>query len=189
EVMLLTPAFRNMDTRLEEAARTSGATTLQVMRRVTLSLMVSPMVLVLALHLLRIFQSFEIEQLIGVPFGYYVYSTRIFDLIRSDTPNYPQASVLASMTLLVLAIILPLQRRIVEGRRYTTIGTSFKPGLIGLGPWRPVVASALVLLICCLTVIPLASLVVGSFMTRAGIFGLARTFTANHWLQALKDPN
>jgi iron(III) transport system permease protein len=48
---------------------------------------------------------------------------------------------------------------------------------------------ALGLLVACLTVIPLASLVIGSFMTRAGIFGLATTFTPNHWAAALKDPN
>lgn len=189
EVMLLTPAFRNMDTRLEEAARASGANGFQVLRRVTLSLVVSPMVLVLALHLLRIFQSFEIEQLLGVPFGFYVYSTRIYDLIHTDAPNYGQASVLASLTLVVLAMILPIQRRVVEGRRYTTISSSFKPGLIDLGRWRPVVTSALALLVACLTVVPLASLVMGSFMTRAGIFGLATTFTFNHWSRALQDPN
>jgi ABC-type glycerol-3-phosphate transport system permease component len=49
KVMLLTPAFRNMDASLEEAARASGAGTLRTMMRVTLPLMISPMVLVFAL--------------------------------------------------------------------------------------------------------------------------------------------
>ena len=49
KVMLLTPAFRNMDAAMEEAARVSGAGNLRTAFRVTLPLMISPMVLVLAL--------------------------------------------------------------------------------------------------------------------------------------------
>ena len=54
KVMLLTPAFRNMDSRLEEQARVGGAGNLQTMMRVTLPLMISPMVLIFSLQLLRI---------------------------------------------------------------------------------------------------------------------------------------
>ena len=68
KVMLLTPAFRNMDATLEEAARVGGASNLRTLFKVTLPLMISPMMLVLALQLLRVFQSFETEYLLGVPF-------------------------------------------------------------------------------------------------------------------------
>src|SRR5581483_5717373 len=61
KVMLLTPAFRNMDVTLEEAARVGGAGNLRTMMRVTLPLMVTPVVLAFSLHLLRAFQSFETE--------------------------------------------------------------------------------------------------------------------------------
>ena len=86
KVMLLTPAFRNMDSAMEEAARVGGATNFRTMLRVTLPLMVSPMALVFALQLLRIFQSFETEFLLGQPFGFYVFSTKIFDLVRQPVP-------------------------------------------------------------------------------------------------------
>ena len=42
KVMILTPAFRNMDLTLEEAARVSGANNLRAMLRVTVPLMMSP---------------------------------------------------------------------------------------------------------------------------------------------------
>ena len=101
KVMLLTPAFRNMDASMEEAARVSGASNILTMMRVTLPLMISPMALVFALQLLRIFQSFETELLLGLPFDFYVYSTKIFELVRQPVPNYGVATVLASLTLLV----------------------------------------------------------------------------------------
>ncbi|HEX9879662.1 MAG TPA: hypothetical protein VGB25_05670, partial [Candidatus Binatia bacterium] len=49
-VILLTPAFRNMDVTLEEAARVSGSSSLRTMLRVTLPVMIPPMVVVFALR-------------------------------------------------------------------------------------------------------------------------------------------
>ena len=148
--------------------------------------MISPMILVLALQLLRVFQSFETEYLLGVPFGFYVYSTKIFALIRDPIPNYGEATVLASITLLMIALIIPLQRWILERRRYTTITGSFRPGLIDLGRWNTIAFGLMTLLLVLLTVGPLIVLVLGSFMTRIGYFVLG--FTLDHWKFVLSDP-
>ena len=186
KVMLLTPAFRNMDATLEEAARVGGASHWRTVFKITLPLMISPMVLVLALQLLRVFQSFETEYLLGMPFGFYVYSTKIFTLIRDPIPNYGEATVLASITLLMIALIIPLQRWILSRRRYTTITGSFRPGLIDLGRWTPVTFGLIALLLVFLTIGPLAILVLGSFMSRIGYFVLG--FTLDHWKFVLNDP-
>ena len=186
KVMLLTPAFRNMDATLEEAARVGGASNLRTLFKVTLPLMISPMMIVLALQLLRVFQSFETEYLLGMPFGFFVYSTKIFTLIRNQIPNYGEATVLASITLLMIALIIPLQRWILERRRYTTITGSFRPGLIDLRAWNYVAVAMIALVLTLLTVGPLAILVLGSFMQRIGYFVLG--FTLDHWRLVLTDP-
>ena len=186
KVMLLTPAFRNMDAALEEAARVGGASNLRTFFKVTLPLMISPMILVFALQLLRVFQSFETEYLLGLPFGFYVYSTKIYALVRDPVPNYGEATVLASLTLLIIALIIPLQRWILERRRYTTITGSFRPGLIDLGKWNYATLGAIALLLALLTVGPMAILVLGSFMQRIGYFVLG--FTLDHWRFVLNDP-
>ena len=186
KVMLLTPAFRNMDSTLEEAARVGGASNLRTLFKVTLPLMVAPLIMVFALQLLRVFQSFETEYLLGMPFGFYVYSTKIFTLIRNQIPNYGEATVLASLTLLMIALIIPLQRWILERRRYTTITGSFRPGLIDLGAGNYLAFGAIALLLALLTVGPLAVLVLGSFMQRIGYFVLG--FTLDHWRLVLSDP-
>jgi iron(III) transport system permease protein len=186
KVMLLTPAFRNMDSTLEEAARVGGAGNLRTLFRVTLPLMVPAMILVFALNLLRIFQSFETEYLLGLPFSFFVYSTKIFTLIRDPVPNYGEATVLASITLLLVALIIPVQRWILERRRYTTITGSFRPGLIDLGRWNVVAFAGIALLLVLLTVGPLAVLILGSFMSRIGYFVLG--FTTDHWRFVVSDP-
>ena len=186
KVMLMTPAFRNMDATLEEAARVGGASNLRTLFKITLPLMMSPMMMVFALQLLRVFQSFETEYLLGVPFGFYVYSTKIYSLIRNQIPNYGEATVLASVTLSMIALIIPLQRWILERRRYTTITGSFRPGLIDLGRWNYVSFGIIATLLVLLTVGPLCILVMGSFMTRIGYFVLG--FTLDHWKLVLTDP-
>ena len=189
KVMLLTPAFRNMDASLEEASRVSGASNLRTMLRVTLPVMISPMVLVFAFQLLRIFQSFEIEQLLGTPIGFFVYSTSIYRLIATEViPRYGEATVLGSVTLLAVAAIIPLQRWILGRRRYTTVSAGFRPGLINLGTGNYVVFGLIALLLTVLTVIPALMLLLGSFMVRSGWFELDPTYTLRHWQFVSNDP-
>ncbi len=187
KVILLTPAFRNMDASLEEAAKVSGASELKTMVRVTIPLMASPIILVLALQLLRIFQSFETEQLLGTPFGFFVYSTLIFDLVRDIPPRYGAATVLASITLIIVAFIIPVQRWMLQRRLYTTIAAGFKPGLVNLGQWKWIVFGLITVLVVLLTIAPVAQLILQSFMTRAGYFDIHPTFTLYHWSKVLTD--
>ncbi len=187
-VMILTPIFRNMDSALEEAARMAGAGSLRTMMRVTLPIMVSPIALLFALQLLRIFQSFERELILGTPIGFFVYSTLIFHQVRLyDPPQYGQAVALASLTLVLIAFIIPLQRWILTRRRYTTVSGSFRPGLVDLGRWKwP--AFAFVISDHVITVFTLLVLIAGSFMTRIGYFNIDPVFTLLHWKFVLADP-
>ena len=96
KVMLLTPAFRNMNVALEEAARVAGASTIRTMIRVTLPVMVPAIAVVFMLNLVHIFSSFETEQILGTPIGFYIYTTRIFEWVRRfDPPQYGPATMSA----------------------------------------------------------------------------------------------
>ena len=188
KVMLLTPAFRNMDARLEEQARVGGAGNLRTMVRITLPLMVSPMVLVFSLQLLRILSGFEIEYLLGTPIGFFVYSTLIYELVNANNPPlYGQATVLASLTLLVVALVIPVQRWVSQRRRYTTITGQFKPGLLDLGKMKWIVFGLMAALLIALTILPAATLAVGSFMNRIGYFNIDPLFSMKHWDFVLAD--
>ena len=190
KVMLLTPAFRNMDAALEEAARVGGASSLRTMMRVTIPLMISPIALVFALQLVRIFSSFETELILGFPIDFFVYSTKIFDLVRLHEPaRYGQATALASLTLIIIAVIIPLQRWILQRRRYTTITGNFRPGLVDLGRWRWFAFGGIVSYHMLTMLVPLLVLVGGSFMTRSGYFFLNPTYTLKHWQYVLNDPD
>lgn len=189
KVMLLTPAFRNMNVTLEEAGRISGAGSIKTMMRITLPVMIPPMVVVFMLNLIRMFNSFEIEQILGTPIRFYVYSTQIFSLVRhTEPPAYGEATALASLTLLIILAVIPLQRWLLTRRQYTTVGGTFKPGLTHLGLLQPIAFGLICFIVALLTIVPVLTLLGGSFMTRAGFFQATPTYTLAHWQMVLSDP-
>jgi len=188
KVMLLTPAFRRMDASMEEASRMSGAGPLTTLVRITVPAMTPVIIVVFLLSVIRIFSSFEIELLLGVPWSFYVYSTKIVELARQEPPLVNQAAALGSVILLFLAAFIPLHRRLISRRQFTTITGQFKPKIIDLGPWRYPATALVGLVIFLLDVVPVLSVLGGSFMTRFGFFNLPKTWTLEYWKMALSDP-
>jgi iron(III) transport system permease protein len=188
KVMLMTPAFRRMDASMEEASRMSGANALTTMLRITVPAMTPVIVVVFLLSVIRIFSSLEIELLLGVPWGFYVYSTKIVDLARQEPPLVAHAAALGSIILLFLVAFIPLQRRLISRRQFTTVTGQFKPKIIDLGIWRYPATAFVGLVVFLLDIVPILSVLGGSFMTRFGFFNLPKTWTVEYWKMALGDP-
>jgi iron(III) transport system permease protein len=187
-VILLTPAFRRMDASMEEASETSGADTFTTMLRITLPVMTPALVVVFLLGLIRSLESFETELLLGIPWGFYVYSTKVVDLARQEPPLVNQAAALGSIVLLLLAVMIPLQHRLIHAREFTTVTGRIKSKLIDLGRWKYPLAAFTWLVIFLAVGIPILSVLGGSFMVRFGFFNLPKTWTVEYWKMALGDP-
>ena len=186
KVILLTAAFRNMDGAMEEAARVSGSSSLRTMIRVTLPVMIAPITLIWSLQFVTIFKGFETEFILGSRFGYWVYSTLIYRLIRLEIPaQYGSAVVLASITIAIIMVIIPFQLWITRRRQYTTVDSSFKPSLADLGKWRKLTFGAILGVSLLQTVVPALVLMGGSFMTRVGFFNTTVVWTTEHWTDVL----
>ena len=188
KVMLMTPAFRRMDASMEEASRMSGANSLTTLWRITIPAMTPVIIVVFLLSVIRIFSSFEIELLLGVPWGFYVYATKIVDLARQEPPLVNQAAALGSVILIFLVAFIPIQRKLISRRQFTTVTGQFKPKIIDLGVWRYPATAFVALVVFILDVVPLLSVLGGSFMTRFGFFNLPKTWTFEYWKMALGDP-
>jgi iron(III) transport system permease protein len=188
KVMLMTPAFRRMDASMEEASRMSGANSLTTMIRITVPAMTPVIVVVFLLSVIRIFSSFEVELLLGVPWGFYVYATKIVDLARQEPPLVNQAAALGTVILLFLIAFIPIQRRLIARRQFTTVTGQFKPKIIDLGPWRIPATVFVGFVVLLLDIVPVLSIFGGSFMTRFGFFNLPKTWTLEYWQTAFSDP-
>jgi iron(III) transport system permease protein len=188
KVVLLTPAFRLMDGALDEASHASGANGLQTLARVSVPILLPELVVVALLSALRMFESFEIEQLVGVPFGFFVYSTKLVALTRETPPQYGQATALGSLTLGLVFLLLLLQRRFLGRRTFTTLSGRTRPSTVDLGHWKWPLFAVVTVLAALLVVVPVVANLVASLMTRFGYFGLAQPWTLDHWARALRDP-
>ena len=103
KVILLTPAFRNMNAAFEEASRVAGASTLRTALRITVPVMAPTILSVLLLGTMVSLQTFEVEQVLGIPFRFFVFSTMIYDLLVTRVPRYDAATALAVVTLVAMS--------------------------------------------------------------------------------------
>jgi iron(III) transport system permease protein len=187
KVILLTPAFRNMNSAFEEASRVAGAGTWRTALRITVPVMAPVILSVLLLGTMVSLQTFEVEQVLGTPFRFFVFSTTIYDLLVTRVPRYDAATALA---VLVLAAMLPLilaQQWITRGRRFTTVTGQFQNRPHALGAWRwPALALALGLVAVVLGV-PVVFALLGTFMKLFGFFHVPEPWTVENWRTVLGD--
>ena len=101
--------------------------------------------------------------------------------------QWGQATALGSITLIMIAILLPLQRWLLGRRNFETLTGRFRPGFIDIGRWRWVIFGGIVTLLFMLTIAPFFSLIMGSFMSRIGYFEWDPVFTLDHWIYIYND--
>jgi iron(III) transport system permease protein len=187
KVILLTPAFRNMNAVFEEASRVAGAGTLRTALRITVPVMAPAILSVLLLGTMVSLQTFEVEQVLGLPFRFFVFSTTIYDLLVTRVPRYDAATALAVLILLAMLPLVLAQQWLTRGRRYTTVTGQFQHRVHALGRWRlpaTLLASALVVVVLG---IPVTFAVLGTFMKLFGFFNVPEPWTLANWQNVLGD--
>lgn len=188
-VLMLAPAFRNMDPALEEAGLMSGMNSFRTLARITFPLLVPSIIGSTLLGFIKSLESFEVELLLGMPAKIFVYSTKVYDMLRWEPPQYPPAMALSLVFMIFVFAMVFLNRWLITRRQYTTVsGKAFRPALIRMGPWRWVLFGISILYLLIFTVAPLAVLILGTFMKVSGMFSLPDPYTLDHWRAVLNDP-
>ena len=188
KVILLTPAFRNMNASFEEVSRVCGASSLGTLWKIIVPMMTPAIVIVFLLSTIRGLQTFEIEMILGAPIGLFVYSTKIYTLMFQEPPGLAAATALSTMTLLFLLPFILLQRWMIGRRHYTTVESRYQASVTRLGAWRYPVFALVLLLGIGLTVLPLIVLLMGTVMKLFGFFHVNEPWTFANWLRVLDDP-
>lgn len=139
--LILSPAFRNMDPNLEEAALASGASPWKTVRRIMLPVL-RPAILAAGIYLTIVgFVVFDVPGTLGLPVRRFVLSTEVYTLATAPSgglPDYGRISALAGIFLLVLvALSVVYQRLTRESQRFVTVtGKNYKARRIPLRKWR-----------------------------------------------------
>jgi iron(III) transport system permease protein len=166
--LMLVPLMRSMDPTLEEAAAVSGARPFSTTRKITLRLLAPGLVAVMIYQAMTALEVFEIPGVLGLPAGIYVFSTKIYAIVRSATfmPVYGQANALA-MVYLVIAVVTTYYytRMISRVEKYTIItGKGYRPRELDLGRWRHAALLVVLLYIFLAVVLPFAVFLYTSFL-------------------------
>jgi iron(III) transport system permease protein len=122
--LYVSAAMRNLPSDLEEAARTSGASIWQVLRDVTLPMVLPSLIFVAALNVLLGFETFGIPLVLGDPNGIVVLTTYIYKLTTLfGAPTYQLMAVVAVVLLLITLPLVWVQRKLLRNaRRYAALG-------------------------------------------------------------------
>ena len=169
--LLMSAAFRNMDTSLEEAALTAGSSTVQTFWKVTLPLMRPAMFSVLLINFIRGIEAFEVPALIGVPAKISVFTTKIFLAIHQFPSDFGLAGAYAVTLLVISTVGVLIYGRITrrEERYATVTGKGYRPRVIDLGGWKYLTLGISFLIFFLAVIMPVFVLLWSSFIPYYGV--------------------
>jgi iron(III) transport system permease protein len=185
-VMLLTPAFRNMNASFEEASRISGASSPKTILRIFIPLMLPAILTVQLLVIMRALEGFEVEQILGPPANIQVMSTWIYSTFLQRLPRIDAASALAVLLIGTMLLLVWLRNRAVGNRRFTTVTGKFQGQRLALGAWKWPVFGFFVLVTILVMGVPFVFATLGTLMKLFGFFS-SDMWTLAHWQTALSD--
>jgi iron(III) transport system permease protein len=169
--LLMSAAFRNMDTSLEEAALASGSSTFQTFCHVTLPLMRPAMFSLLLINFVRGIEAFEVPALIGVPAKISVFTTKIFLAIHQFPSDFGLAGAYAVTLLAISSVGVLLYGKLTrKEERYATVtGKGYRPRVIDLGSWKYLTLGISFLIFFLAVILPVFVLLWSSFIPYYGV--------------------
>lgn len=142
--LLITAAFRAMDSVLEEASSIAGSRFRTTVRRITLPVLTPALLSALIYQLVTVVESFDIPLVLGLRANELVLSTRIYLAVRPPG-SLPDFGLAAGFSILMLVLaagpLMYYQFVIARSERYSTVsGKDYRQKRFELGRWRPVAA-------------------------------------------------
>ncbi|MFA9438155.1 ABC transporter permease [Uliginosibacterium sp. sgz301328] len=124
-------ALERMDPTLEESARISGAGLFTITRKITIPLVLPSVISGALLIMLYSMAHFGTVAVLGIENGIYNIPTLIYERIHQSAGSFESirtGTVLASVLVVTAALIIWLQRRVLDKGKYQIIGgKSFRP--------------------------------------------------------------
>lgn len=189
--LLMVAAFRAMDPSLEESALMSGASRATVLRRITVPLLRPALMSAVLLMFVQSLESFEVPALQGLQNGIYVFTSRIYFVLRNFPIDYGAAGAYAIGLLAIATVGVLVSGWLSRGGNFQTItGRAFRPRPVELGRARPYVGGAVIAYFVLTVVLPVGILVYTSLL---GFYAKPsmktfRSMSLDNYVQAVRLP-
>lgn len=170
--LYISSALRSVGSDVEEAARTAGASPLQVMTSVSLP-MVRPSILyaIVLLFFLGL-EVFGLMLVLGDPEGNMVLATYLYQLTNKlGTPSYHLMAAVAVVLICITIPLVMLQRRLMRtANRFVTMkGKASQARALPLGKWRWVAGAVVAFWLTVTIGVPLLGVVLRAFISNWGV--------------------
>lgn len=168
--LALRTSLLSLPRELVEAARISGARQTQVWGHVTLPVTRGGLIAGGAMAFISSLGNFGIPAMLGIPAGYYVLPTLIYQRMASFGTGV--LAEMASLSLLIGVLALAgvaLQQAWMKRSRFGLVGHSGRAHDFSLGRWRGAVTALLIAVLLAILIAPLAALVVSSLVPAVGV--------------------
>ncbi|MFU8872715.1 ABC transporter permease [Micromonospora sp. SL4-19] len=164
--LFMVAAFRAQDPSLEESALMSGASRWTVIRRITVPLLRPAIAASVLIMTVRALESFEVPALLGLQNGIYVFTSKIYFMLRTYPQDFNGAGALALGLFAIAALGMLVEHLMSKGAKaYQTVtGKGFRPRPIELGKWRPLAGAAIIGYFVLTVILPLLLLVYTSLL-------------------------
>ena len=185
--LLLSDALRAPDPALLEAARVHGAMPRLVFRRIVLPLLLPAALASAVLVFVQAIGMFSVPAVLGMPAGFNVATTEIYQLLESYPPRTADATAWGLLLLAITALLTFAQAAVLGRRSFVTItGKAFRPNQ-DTPRARRLRAGVVWFYVALATVLPLIALLwaASSAFITADI-RLMR-FTSQHFAYVLRD--
>jgi iron(III) transport system permease protein len=162
--MFTASALRNMDPSLEEASEVSGASAFTTLFTVTFPLIAPAILAGSLLSFVVMLGIYGVPAALGAPANINVLTTYIFKLTAWSPPLYNTAAAVAILLMVVTAVLVWAQQRVLSGKSYATVaGKAFRPRALNLGSWRWFTFSLALAYLFVVVVLPTLALVIAAF--------------------------
>ncbi len=179
--LLVSAALGSINSELEEMGEIAGAGKLQILRRITLPLVLPAILSAFILTFSKSMGTFGVPAFLGMKVNFMTISTSLYATIKQQqtTTGYAIAMILI---LISSANVYLNQRAIGSRRSYATIGgKGGRSTLISLGNWKPLVTLLLALFVVIAVIGPLLVLTLDTFMLKAGVYSVDN-FSTYYWV-------
>jgi iron(III) transport system permease protein len=170
--LYISSALRSVGSDVEEAARTAGASPLQVMTAVSLP-MVRPSILYATVLLFFLgLEVFGLMLVLGDPEGNMVLATYLYQLTNKlGTPSYHLMAAVAVVLICITIPLVMLQRRLMRtANRFVTVkGKASQARALPLGKWRWVAGAVVAFWLTVTIGVPLLGVVLRAFISNWGV--------------------
>ena len=185
---MLSAAYRAMDPSLEEAAYTAGVGKLTTFLRINIPLTLPAIAAVMVYLFMTGIAVFEVPAIVGLPARILVLSALIYTATSPPTglPEYGIAGAYGGIMIVAgLALAYFYVRLVKQGKKFTVItGRGYRPREIGLGRWKWVAVSFVLLYLSIEVFVPFLVLLWTSFMPYLRLPSLAalKSMTLNNYV-------